>query len=41
MLIPVIAIAMIAGTVSQVMAIEDNNASVKVGAVELKNTALI
>ncbi len=38
MLIPVIAIAMIAGTASQAMAIEGNDeASVKIRAVELKN----
>ena len=38
MLIPVIAIAMIAGTASQAMAIEGNDeASVKVRAVEFKN----
>jgi len=38
MLIPVFAIAMIAGTATQVMAIGDNDeASVKVGTVELKN----
>ncbi len=38
MLIPVIAIAMIAGTTSQVLAIEGNDeSSVKIRAVELKN----